>query len=85
MPTKLLLIPDFLSLKTATDSILEHLVDLLPNWFGSWSKNKVCRAQIEPQLSLKDQGLDQLGLEDIRLQSVVHETKTEAQLTPRNS
>ena len=85
MPTKLLLIPDFLSLKTATDSILEHLVDLLPNWFGSWSKNKVCRAQTEPQLSLKDQGLDQLGLQDIRLQSVVHETKTEAQLTPRNS
>ena len=85
MPTELLLIPDFLSLKTATDSILEHLVDLLPNWFGSWSKSKVCRAQTEPQLSLKDQGLDQIGLQDIRLQSVVHETKTEAQLIPRNS
>ena len=71
-------------MKTTTDSIFERLVDLLPTWFGSWSKNQVYRAQTEPQLSLKDQGLDQLGLEDIRLQSVVHETKTEAQLTPRN-
>ena len=75
----------FLSLKTSIDSIFEHLFDLLPSWFPSWPKNKVCRAQTEPQLLLKDQDLDQLGLQDIRLKSVVHKTKTKAQLTPRNS
>jgi hypothetical protein len=62
--------------KLTADSKFEPWFDLFPRRSGSWSNNIICRAQTKPQLSLKDQGLYQLGLQDIKLQSVVHETET---------
>jgi hypothetical protein len=73
---------EYLVLKTIADSNFEPWFDLFQSYSGSWSKNLICKAQTEPKLSLKDQGLDQLGLQDIKLQSVVHETETTVRTSP---
>jgi hypothetical protein len=66
----------FLSLKqTAADSNFEPWFDLSLSKSNSRSKNIIYRAPTKLQLSFNAQGLDQLGLQDIRLQSMVHELK----------
>jgi hypothetical protein len=64
----------FLSLKqTAADLNFGPWFDLFPSQSNPWSKNIICRARTELQLSFKAPSLDQLGLRDIRLQSMAHE------------
>jgi hypothetical protein len=65
----------FQVLKTTADSILWPLFDLFSRWIMVCSKNQVCCTQNKEQLLLKYQGLDQLGLQDIKLQSRVPEVK----------
>jgi hypothetical protein len=69
-------IPDnFLSLKTAQDLILRTLFDQARHKINSCSLNKVCSTQTKIQFLFKDQGLDQLGLLAIKLQSCVPELR----------
>jgi hypothetical protein len=61
--------------KTAADSNFEPQIDSFPSWTRIRSLNKVCCTQPELQLLLIDQGLDQLVLQDTKLQSGIPETK----------